>query len=381
MNKILLILKKELRELFRDKKSLSMMLIIPIMIPLIIIGMSYLFQSESSKDIETYNKIGLNYQISKEEEDLLKSLEIDYEIYNDEELKKEFDQKNINAYITKENNKYTIFYDESNVDSSYALSLATSYIEAYKSYLENDYLYNQNINIEEFNNLIIYESASIEQENFFANYIINYAFLFILMAISVSATYPATDTTAGEKERGTLETLLTFPIKAKDIIVGKFLSVTLSSLITGFLSLILIIFSITYITKNFDIYAGISILNYKIILTAIAIIISFSLLVSGLCIAIASMSKSFKEAQSALTPISFISFFPGMIIFLTNISNNALLSMVPFVNFSMIFTDVVNDNANILYILLMFISTIIFIVLIIHYIIKAYSSEKVLFTK
>ena len=53
-----------------------------------------------------------------------------------------------------------------------------------------------------------------------------------MMAITVSATYPATDTTAGERERGTLETLLTFPIKSKDIIVGKFLGVTVSSIIT-----------------------------------------------------------------------------------------------------------------------------------------------------
>ena len=45
MNKTLLILKKELREVFRDKKSLAMMLIIPVLIPLIIIGMSALFES------------------------------------------------------------------------------------------------------------------------------------------------------------------------------------------------------------------------------------------------------------------------------------------------------------------------------------------------
>ena len=45
------ILKKELRELFRDKKSLAMMLIIPIFIPLIIIGMSALFEAQISKDI------------------------------------------------------------------------------------------------------------------------------------------------------------------------------------------------------------------------------------------------------------------------------------------------------------------------------------------
>ena len=83
-----------------------------------------------------------------------------------------------------------------------------------------------------------------EKENFFADYVKSYGFLFIIMAITVSATYPSTDTTAGEKERGTLETLLTFPIKSKDIIIGKFLGVTISSIITGIVSLILAIISL-----------------------------------------------------------------------------------------------------------------------------------------
>lgn len=380
MNKILIIFKKEIRELFRDKKSLSMMLIIPFMIPLIIIGMSALFDFESNKDVDTYNKIGFNYELSNEEIEILKSLEIDYSIYNTQDLEQEFNAENINAYITKENNKYTIVYDSANIESSEASSLATTFLETYKSVLENNYLTTQNINIEDFNNLLVYEEKTIDQqENFFANYIVNYAFLFIIMAITVSATYPATDSTAGEKERGTLETLLTFPIKSKDIIIGKLLSVTTSSLITGFLSLILTILSVIFISNTFDIYKGINMLNLKIILTASIIIIAYSILISGLCIAIASMAKTFKEAQSALTPLTFISFFPGMILFLLNISNNVIISIIPFVNFSMILSDIASDNINILYITLMFISTLIFISLIISYIIKQYKSEKVLF--
>ena len=57
------ILKKELRELFRDKKSLSMMLIIPIFIPLIMLGMSALFESQTEKDINEYNTIGFAYNL------------------------------------------------------------------------------------------------------------------------------------------------------------------------------------------------------------------------------------------------------------------------------------------------------------------------------
>ena len=349
MNKTLLILKKELREVFRDKKSLAMMLIIPVLIPLIIIGMSALFESETSTDVNTYNKIGFNYELSDIELEILDSLEIDYSINDTDALEEEFNKQEINSYITKENNHYVINYDSANIESSGSASLAESFLETYKSVLEENYLSNNNVDVSEFNNLLTYEEKTQEQQNYFANYIVNYAFLFILMAITVSATYPATDATAGEKERGTLETLLTFPIKSKDIIIGKLLSVTLSSIITGVLGLILSVLAILYVGNTYDIYSGTELLNAPIIIYALIIIIAYSIMISGLCIAIASMSKSFKEAQSALTPLTFIAFFPGMIVFMIDISNNAILSLIPFINFSMIFTDVTNNNLNIFY--------------------------------
>ena len=381
MNKTLLILKKELREVFRDKKSLAMMLIIPVLIPLIIIGMSALFESETSTDVNTYNKIGFNYELSETEIEILDSLEIDYSINDTEDLEEEFNKQEINSYITKENNHYVINYDSANIESSGSASLAESFLETYKSVLEENYLSNNNVDVSEFNNLLTYEEKTQEQQNYFANYIVNYAFLFILMAITVSATYPATDATAGEKERGTLETLLTFPIKSKDIIIGKLLSVTLSSIITGVLGLILSVLAILYVGNTYDIYSGTELLNAPIIIYALIIIIAYSIMISGLCIAIASMSKSFKEAQSALTPLTFIAFFPGMIVFMIDISNNAILSLIPFINFSMIFTDVTNNNLNILYLILMFISTIVIITIVITYIIRQYKSEKILFNE
>ena len=381
MNKTLLILKKELREVFRDKKSLAMMLIIPVLIPLIIIGMSALFESETSTDVNTYNKIGFNYELSDIELEILDSLEIDYSINDTEALEEEFNKQEINSYITKENNHYVINYDSANIESSGSASLAESFLETYKSVLEENYLSNSNVDVSEFNNLLTYEEKTQEQQNYFANYIVNYAFLFILMAITVSATYPATDATAGEKERGTLETLLTFPIKSKDIIIGKLLSVTLSSIITGVLGLILSVLAILYVGNTYDIYSGTELLNAPIIIYALIIIIAYSIMISGLCIAIASMSKSFKEAQSALTPLTFIAFFPGMIVFMIDISNNAILSLIPFINFSMIFTDVTNNNLNILYLILMFISTIVIITIVITYIIRQYKSEKILFNE
>ena len=375
------ILKKELRELFRDKKSLAMMLIIPIFIPLIMLGMSALFEAQVSKDVEEYNKIGFAYEMTDVEKNIAKEMNIEIINGNEEELKQQYDDGDIDLYITKDGNKYIINTDGSDT-STYSSSLMETYFNTYKQYLQQNYLQENNLNPDEVLNIITVEENMIEQDNYFANYIKNYAFLFIMMAITVSATYPATDTTAGERERGTLETLLTFPIKSKDIIIGKFLGVTISSIITGVISLVLAIISLI-VTKNmFSIYEGIDTMFSPItIVFAVIVIIVYSFFISGLCISIASTSKTFKEAQSALTPLTFISFFPGMIAFMMGITTTPILSIIPFINFTLIFTDINNGTIDILNIVLMAVSTIIYISIVFAYIIKQYKSEKVLFTK
>ena len=375
------ILKKELRELFRDKKSLAMMLVIPIFIPLLVIGMSALFESQMNVDTKDYNKIGFNYELSEIEENLAKEMDIEVTTKKEKGIKKDYEEGIIDLYITKEDNHYTIHSNTSD-NSSYASNLMESYFNTYKEILQQQTLQENNMDADKFINIITVEEEMIEEDNFFASYIKNYAFLFILMAITVSATYPATDTTAGERERGTLETLLTFPIKSKDIIIGKFLGVTISSIITGLLSLLLAIIAL-FLTKDmFTIYEGVDVMySASSIIYAIVVIITYSFFISGLCIAIASTSKTFKEAQSALTPLTFISLFPGMIAFMIGITTTPLISIIPFLNFTTIFTDITAGNLNALHIALMILSTIIYISIVLYYIIKQYKSEKVLFAK
>ena len=376
---VLNILKKEIREMFRDKKSLSMMLIIPIFIPLLVIGMSALFESEMNMPISEYNTIGFAYELTDVEESIIEEIGIDAVYDTEENLKEQAEKGEIDLYVTKEGSTYTINKDYSDT-ATYASSLVESYFNAYKDHLQTNYLASNNINPDDVIGIITLEENVTEEDNFFSEYVINYAFLFIIMAITVSATYPATDTTAGEKERGTLETLLTFPIKSKDIIIGKFLSVTLSSIITGLLSLILAIISLKIAGEMFTIYENVNLmLPVSSLIFAILVIIAYSILISGLCIAIASKSKTFKEAQSALTPLTFISFFPGMIAFMIGIKTTYLLALIPFLNYTLIFTDITNGNINFLHIILMLISTIVIIAIILKIIIKQYKSEKVLF--
>lgn len=375
------ILKKELREMFRDKKSLAMMLIIPIMIPLLVIGMSALFESQMNKPIESYNKIGFDYEMSEMEQGIIKEIGIDSVKGSREEMEEQYDAEELDLYITKEGDTYTI-HGTNNETTTYALRLAEAYLSVYKEYLQKEYLDRNEIAPETVVDIITVETNITEEENFFADYVTIYAFLFILMSITVSATYPATDTTAGEKERGTLETLLTFPIRSRDIILGKFLSVTISSVITGILSLILTVVSLLVANHMFEIYEGVDLMLSPIALVfAAVVIIAYSLLISGLCIAIASNSKTFKEAQSALTPLTFLSIFPGMIAMMMEIETNAVLALIPFLNYTLVFTDLVHGIVNYGNILLMLLSTVAIITVVLVVIIRQYKSEKVLFSQ
>ena len=108
-NNVWNILKKELKELFRDKKSLTMMLIIPIFIPLMVLGMSALFEAQMSKDVSEYNQIGVTYEISEAEKNIAQEMKLEFIYGTEEQLQEKYEQEEIDLYITKQENQYTIY--------------------------------------------------------------------------------------------------------------------------------------------------------------------------------------------------------------------------------------------------------------------------------
>lgn len=374
------ILKKELRRTFRDKKSLLMMLLVPIIIPAFIIGMAAFYNMMGNKNPEDYNKIGFAYELTEEEKAIAKELKIDVISGTEDEFKELYKKKDIDLYITKENNTYMINTNNSQ-NAAYAETLASTYFEALKNNIQAQILVDNNINAVEFFTMINVDRKVVEEESMMGSILKSYGFLFCIMAITIAASYPATDTTAGEKERGTLETLLTFPIKAKDIIVGKFLCVSISSIITGIISFVLSIISLNVVQNSFEMFKGGGITyNVPTILCGLALIIAYGILISGISIAVASKSKTFKEAQSSLTLVMFLSFFPGMICSMISVKTTLGLALVPFLNTALIFNDATFGIFNITNIIAAFVSSIIYIAIVLYVIIKQYKSEKVLFS-
>ncbi len=381
-NNILETVKKELRAIIRDKKSLMMMIVTPIMIPLFVFLFSFVYDNMMySEDDEKYI-VGLNYELSDVEKEIVKDLKFETIYYDDkEDLEDAYDNDKINSYVILNDNKYTIYANELTEKGKISSALVTTYLDNYNTYIAHNYLTSINVDLEKVYHNINYEYEKItDGTNDLVNLIINFAFIFSIMSITLSAVYSATDSTAGEKERGTLETILTFPIKNNELIIGKYLAISISCIFTSIISIILAIGSLSICKGMFEIYKD-TIFNFNIgtILLAFIIMVSYSMFISGLCIAIASFSKTYKEAQSALTPISMLPMVP-MFFNILDISINPTMSLIPIVNHTLLINDMFCGNIDILNIAIMFVSTIIYVVILIKIITKLYRSERILFS-
>ena len=192
---------KELRGIVRDKKSFHKLLLLPILIPFIIFLFGFL-----SDFMENSNYIvGINYELSKEEKEILKKYEnIDFISYKTvSELKKEYEDKNIAGYIIKTENNYIIYSDKSTNSGSMIEYYASSYLEEYSRILANEYLINKNIDPNEVFNNIVYSTETLAEEDTDSMFIVllSLPITYVLMIVVMACVTVSTDATSGEKEK------------------------------------------------------------------------------------------------------------------------------------------------------------------------------------
>lgn len=381
MNKgIITTIKKEIRSVFRDKKTLRNIFLIPLIIPLMVMFYGMMYDSFEKKE-EKYN-IGVNYELNDFEKESFKQLNILTSKYDTkDELDEQYNSKNISAYIMydKEENKYTIYSDESE-EGLKVNSVLTTHFDNYNKYLTDTYLIEHNINIEEaYNNFKLENKTIDESKNMMVVMIITMVIMYVIFSIASATSSMATSTTATERENGTLETILTFPIKSKDLITGKYLSSVIIGVLSSLFGLIIGLISIVVAKKIFISYKIVTInINIITILTSILIIILAALFISAVALILTIYSKNNKEAQSSTQFLTLLCIIP-MFFTILNIEITSIYYLIPIFNYNNVLMDLYTGSVNWLYVLMTIISTIILIIIVLKYIFKTYSSEKVLF--
>ncbi len=210
--------------------------------------------------------------------------------------------------------------------------------------------------------------------------------LLVIMALT-GAFYPAIDLGAGEKERGTMETLLISPAKRVELVLGKFATIMLFSTATALLNLLSMgltgqqmsaVMSDGMANRVSLDFPGLAPLAWLVIL-----LLPLSALFSALCLALATFARSTKEGQYYLTPLLMVVMGLTMFCLSPAVEMTPLYSVIPVVNVALLLKGLLLNSASsgnlVVYAVPVLISSIGYSMLALWWAIELYNSEDVLF--
>jgi sodium transport system permease protein len=211
-------------------------------------------------------------------------------------------------------------------------------------------------------------------------------YMVILLCLT-GGMYPAMDLTAGEKERGTMETILSSPISRLDLVLGKFFLVLTASLVTAALSVLSMGVSFwgmqqlkaMDITKNPDAAAMQLQIKLPAVLSVFLMALPLAVLFSAGLITISLFAKSYKEAQSYVSPLMILVIIPAVAAMLPGVELTAKLALIPILNVSLLCKELVTGTYHWNFIALIFLSTCVYAAVALFLAVKMFQREDVLF--
>lgn len=180
----------------------------------------------------------------------------------------------------------------------------------------------------------------------------------LVVMLFMGAMYPAVDATAGEKERGTLETLLVAPVRPMEVMVAKYVTVVALAMLAALANLAAMggTFALG-ITLGEGGSASMK-LSLGQVLSLLACLLPAAILVSGLALAVASLAKSVREGQNLLAPLVMVGTVPGILAMMPGVELNALTALVPLLNLALLVKGVALSSAQPVHVALTALSTL-----------------------
>jgi len=201
--------------------------------------------------------------------------------------------------------------------------------------------------------------------------------ILVLMTVT-GAVYPAIDLTAGERERGTLETLMAAPVPRLSILLAKFFAVWTVAIFTALLNLIGM--AITVWTFQFEsILLGSGGFSFPVIIKIFGLLVLFAAFFSAVMLAVTSFARSFKEAQAYLIPIILLSMGPGLLAMNPNLALNGVWAIVPMVNVLLLGRDVISQQVQLLPACFAVGSTLLYALLAIRFAAQRFGADNILY--
>ncbi|MCF6194785.1 MAG: ABC transporter permease [Kangiellaceae bacterium] len=363
---------KELLELTRDKKTLIFTILLPTLImPVIFIGFGALTAKIAKKAIDenlNYAIVGEAYYpelasaLQANESLTLKSLEtnIDLKQAVKEEIIRfaivvpEDTQEKIRNGLTA---KIELLYNDSSTTSRIIFRRVEKSIETLVDNLAADRINSLGLSVEQGEGLLepvkLVKTSTANKRESLGEKIGGFLpYILILLGLT-GAMYPAIDLGVGEKERGTLETLLLTPIPRFHIVFAKFLVIFTTSFLSVFFSLISFALIITILGPMM--FSGMSaggneamteLLNTFASISLVDILLMFLMLVptaavfASLLLSVSIYARTFKEAQNYMSPLMMLSILPLVLALLPGVKLDWTWAAVPLTNVALAIKEI-----------------------------------------
>ncbi len=389
MRNIWTVMKKEFDRFFKDKRMVVSTLLLPgMMIYLVYTIMGSAMGSQFMPDEEHIYKMEvINLPVALEgvfEEngfDVTKVDSIDYDLLADRISDKQldvavvFDGKfdTVVMDVTKEAAEIEIYYNSTVTESSEAYSMVKSMIDTVETSIVD--IFKVNTDPEKKYDL----STEEEMAGFLMAMIMPMLLISFLFSGSMGV---APESIAGEKERGTMATLLVTPINRAHIAIGKILSLSVISLLSGMSSFVGIILALPSYMENVMGDVSMQVYGVKEYGAVLIVILATVLLIISLISVISAYAKSVKEAGSFISPIMIVSMLLGITtMFGAGSSQPMWVYFIPMYNSVQCFSAIFNFEIQLMPILVTFASNLVYAIILGFILTKMFGSEKIMFKK
>jgi len=362
MKKIIVIFKKEFKDILRDRRTIMMMVVMPILLIYVFINLSItLSTSQAQKaeekvlnvalfkkeNIETFRTIlekqkNINIIIKENQETdrintLIQEKKLDFAVV----FEADFDRK------VKERKSGSVdLYFKASSENNIAKRRVIDSLKEYKQELLNIRLQALSLDNSFVEPLKINEKDLSTQKEKVGESMGGLLPYFFILFCFLGAMYPAIDLGAGEKERATIETLLTSPASRMQIVLGKFFVITCTGLISAIISILALYLAIKQ-AKGIPpgaMQAIIRIVEFKSVGLLFSLLVPICVFFAAALLSISIFARSFKEAQSIMTPLNILVIIPVFIGLFPGIKLNTTTALIPMLNVSLATKEIISGT-------------------------------------
>ena len=385
MNNIWTIIKKELKRIFTDKRMLASLILPGVLIFVLYSLMgdfmtssfvpneNYEYRIVAINEPESFSSIhnSENYNIKIEDDitdvDTAKSMLANNQI----ELIIVYEEDFENKLLGEIKPNVSIYYNSTSTEST---EIYNYYLTAFSAISVN-VTYNFYVNATE-------DDFDLATDEDTSAMLITMLVPFLLLVFLFSGCMAvSTESIAGEKERGTIATLLVTPVKRSNIALGKVISLAIASLVSSLSSFIGLILSIPKLMGEVEsiTLSMYNLLTYiEILILMIVMVLLFTVVLS----IISTFAKSVKEASQYSLPVMVIVMMFAMTSMMgTGASNVTLLYLIPVYNIVQCMNAIFSLSFNVVNFLITIFSNIVYIGIGIYLLTRMFNSEKIMFNK